>query len=543
MKGNLIRFLLPEAQYASTDFRVKKQLPFLALTSVVLLSVFILLEPVALLSSRDKVNLFELLLLILIGLAACALVALRKGKYSEASWMMSATLLGSSLATLFTMPYSGSPFDPYRPFAFSAVMAACTMLVSLKRIQIRLYGIAWISGWVLSFATIFRDRFEADISLTAAILLAGVLGVTVEIIVLDQVRKLSDNLLETALDETRKATAALNQINALLAETAAGMEIGAQIQRAADSLVKSVESVTTIQNYLGTSSESLLKESGNFAQTSSAVTTSIETMKKNLEEQSSAITQTSAAITQISTNLQNISGIATKRRVSLADIAKSNTAQRDLVQNLLASVELVQKSSEGIALFVHTVEDIASRTGLLSMNASIEAARAGSAGKGFSIIAQEIRALSEETRKNAGTIKQLLDNNETTVASTVQMTQEFAGYIEKSSHEMKDLVDSIDEILRGVTEMDIGTREVMNAVQEIVESGSQSSELVNTVVKNVGFQRQGFEIIARFSRELHERIISLQQAVDNIRGVSAEIAQAGAHNTTQVQKIQKHLEG
>lgn len=111
MKGNLIRFLLPEAQYASTDFRVKKQLPFLALTSVVLLSVFILLEPVALLSSRGKVNLFELLLLILIGLAACALVALRKGKYSEASWMMSATLLGSSLATLFTMPYSGSPFE------------------------------------------------------------------------------------------------------------------------------------------------------------------------------------------------------------------------------------------------------------------------------------------------------------------------------------------------------------------------------------------------------------------------------------------------
>jgi len=543
MFGSLVQYLLPEALYGSTDFRIKKQLPFLALTSVVMLVVFILLEPVALLSSKGKINLFEVLLLVLIGVVLGALAALRRGKYLQASWMMSATLLASSLATLYTMPYSGTTFEPYRPFAFGAVMSACTMLVSLDRKQIRLYGIVWISGWIVSFFTIFSGVMAEDRSLAVAILLAGVLGVAVESIVLDQVRMLSDDLLDTARDQTDKATAALNQIHALLAETAAGMEIGEQIQRAADSLAKSVDSVTKIQQYLGTSSDSLLKESDNFAETSAAVTKSIETMKKNLDEQSSAITETSAAITQISTNLQNISGIATKRRSSLAEITKGSAEQRELVQTLLASVDLVQKSSEGIALFVHTVQDIASRTGLLSMNASIEAARAGSAGKGFSIIAQEIRALSEETQKNAGTIKQLLEENERTVSSTARMTQEFAGYIEKSATEMSSLVGSIDEILRGVTEMDIGTREVMSAVQEIVVSGSESSELVHTVVRSVSLQREGFEIISRFSRELHDRIASLQRSVGEIRGVSEEIAKAGANNTIQVKKIQKHLQG
>ena len=193
-------------------------------------------------------------------------------------------------------------------------------------------------------------------------------------------------------------------------------------------------------------------------------------------------------------------------------------------------------------MFVHTVQDIASRTGLLSMNASIEAARAGTAGKGFSIIAQEIRALSEETEKNADTIKHLIDNNDLTVENTAQMTNDFATYIEKNSTEMSDLLGSIDEILRGITEMDVGTREVMHAVQEIVSAGSESSDLVHTVVQNVSIQREGFDTIAQFARELHDRIVNLQRAVKDIRGVSKEIAEAGANNTLQVKKIQEHLQ-
>lgn len=542
MIKHVFKFLLPEEVYASTDFRIKKQLPFLALTSAILLPAFTLLIFVSLLSSKGIIGLFQLIVAVLIILIIDSLLSLRKGKYKRASWIMSMTLLASSIATLYTMNYTGTFFEPYRPFGFSAVMAACTMLVSLDRKQVRVFGIVWVTGWVLSFFTIFKDLLDANLTQTIAILLIGGLGIFLESTVLDQVRKLSNDLLDTALDQSQKATEAFNQISELVSEATAGMEIGEQIQRAAGSLLESVDSVTTIQNYLSSGSENLIKESDNFSNTSATVTQSIDSMKKNLDEQSSAITQTSAAITQISTNLQNISEIATKRRMALSEITQGTVAQRELIQKLLTSVHLVQESSEGIMMFVHTVQDIASRTGLLSMNASIEAARAGTAGKGFSIIAQEIRALSEETEKNADTIKHLIDNNDLTVENTAQMTNDFATYIEKNSTEMSDLLGSIDEILRGITEMDVGTREVMHAVQEIVSAGSESSDLVHTVVQNVSIQREGFDTIAQFARELHDRIVNLQRAVKDIRGVSKEIAEAGANNTLQVKKIQEHLQ-
>ena len=109
---------------------------------------------------------------------------------------------------------------------------------------------------------------------------------------------------------------------------------------------------------------------------------------------------------EISSNLESISSIATRRRNNLDDLAKGAHRQKELVSRLREGMSSVEQSSSGIGGFIQTVQDIASRTALLSMNASIEAARAGAAGKGFAVVAQEIRKLSEETQRNAATIEE-----------------------------------------------------------------------------------------------------------------------------------------
>ena len=80
-------------------------------------------------------------------------------------------------------------------------------------------------------------------------------------------------------------------------------------------------------------------------------------------------------------------------------------SQMLLLQKLVDDVGLVKESSVKVSAFVDAVNQIAAQTGLLAMNASIEAAHAGTLGKGFSVIAQEIRKLSEETSKNAQKVK------------------------------------------------------------------------------------------------------------------------------------------
>lgn len=76
-------------------------------------------------------------------------------------------------------------------------------------------------------------------------------------------------------------------------------------------------------------------------------------------------------------------------------------AEKKLIRQIVEEVALVKESSDGISTFIKTVDSIAQQTGVLAMNASIEASHAGEKGKGFSVIAQEIRKLSDQTTSNA----------------------------------------------------------------------------------------------------------------------------------------------
>ena len=97
-----------------------------------------------------------------------------------------------------------------------------------------------------------------------------------------------------------------------------------------------------------------------------------------------------------------------------------------LMKKLVEDVQQVKESSDKVSNFVQAVNDIAAQTGLLAMNASIEAAHAGTLGKGFSVIAQEIRKLSEETTKNAQNITDTLKENEEIVNTTTSSVATFS---------------------------------------------------------------------------------------------------------------------
>ncbi len=533
--------LIPHRNDADVSYRLKKQLPYIALTTIFMLLAFTLIIPVGLIGSSGKLNWFLVIILLLVLALAFALFLLRNKKYLTAARLVSSILFVSSMGTLFLMPYTGVPSEAYRPFAFMTVMATCNVLISLELKQILLFYAGIITGWIIAFNTIFTDLWSVNRSLTLAIFLVGILGVSIANLVLVFVKKLSDELIETARKETEIAQTALAKVTKILVDARDGMAIGEQILSASTRVQESLGEMEQLQNYLSEGSRQLVSESDGFTESSKEVLTSTKQMKENLQEQNTALTQTSAAITEISANLENISGIAVKRREMLTDISKAGLSQKDLVKKLLTAVNTVQKSSEGIVVFVHTVQDVASRTGLLSMNASIEAARAGSYGKGFAVIAQEIRSLSEETQSNAGTIKTLLDENQHTVQETQMMMQNFSVFIEKSVNDTKTLIDAIDEILQGITEMDTGTREVMQAAQDIVTAAQESGEMVNAVVSQIDRQKESFDHISGFSGELHNRIILLERSVKEIREASNLVAEAGRLNTAQVKKLQMNI--
>lgn len=538
MPRSITSLIIPRERLVGVPFRIIKQLPFIIVTNIACLVAFLLLPPVTMLS--NGIGPFFFIISALAIMLAASLVLLRLGKLERAVTFMTITLTVACLSVMFMMKYEGSEYEAYRPFAFTATVAVCNMMISLSRRQIYVFFGATIVGWIVFFATIFRPLLAENPSVVAAIFGAGVIGFTLENIILIVIHNLSDELLSVAENETLIARKSFEDLKLMVEGAREGMAIGDKLLAAADDVRRQAVRIGDIQRELADGAGNLSADTANFSRSSEDMLADAKTMQRHFQTQTTVINETSATITEISSNIDSISSIATKRRAGLDDLARGASRQKELLSRLKDGMGSVERSSEGIGGFVQTVQDIASRTALLSMNASIEAARAGASGRGFAVVAQEIRKLSEETQRNAGTIDSLLKENNRTVTDTGKLMDEFAAFVERNTAETSSLIGAIDEILRGISEMDTGASEMVKQVREIVTGTQDSADKVTHVVSGVESQRTAFAHIASFTERLKSLVYDLESAVEAIRASSGTVSQSGQENIEQVKKLSLH---
>jgi methyl-accepting chemotaxis protein len=532
----LLDFLIPDRENSTNDFRLRSQLPYLALTVFCLIIGYLCVLVGNYLI--DGLDLFFMVIVISEFILAAAIVLLRRGEYRKTAYLTTLILLLVSLAALFFMKYSGNNSrEIYRPLAFAAVMATINAVVALNIAQIVLFAGLYIPCWVISFFTIFRQYFSDNSRESLALLGVGVVALLIATISLYLIKSLSARMLDKAEEEAARAKASLEHLTRLLEDAKEGMDIGSRLLSATDEASRAVESIALIRDGLGEESSRLMDETGSLGDASQKMLASSEKMETSTLSQNAAITETSAALEEISQNIRSINAIATQRRGMLDEESKAGAEKRELIRKQRDAFDSLKESSKGISAFVRTVQDIASRTSLLSMNASIEAARAGAAGKGFAVVAQEIRALSGETQKNADLIKRMIDENDRTVGQTSSLVAEFSDFVTRGIERTQALIDSMDEISNGISEMDIGTSEVMKAIEQMVAGTQVSTDMVNEVVAQINVQHSGLDHFASFVKDLDSQIEALREAVAQIHASMDLIAEAGKLNIEQMGKL------
>ena len=264
-------------------------------------------------------------------------------------------------------------------------------------------------------------------------------------------------------------------------------------------------------------------------------------MLLSVQDQNKAITQTSSALTEMSENIANISGIASQQRAGMNSIIHDLDSQMELMRKLVDDVNQVKESSDKVSNFVQAVNNIAAQTGLLAMNASIEAAHAGSLGKGFSVIAQEIRKLSEETTKNAQNITDTLKENEEIVNTTTSSVATFSEHTKATTDELRNTIGVIEEILSGISEIDAGTRDVMQSITNVVDDSHNNTKLAEGVADEILLQNASLQNISWGTDELRAKVSTLEGLLHNIRGAIDEIDKHASDNEAVAEKINNAL--
>ena len=304
-----------------------------------------------------------------------------------------------------------------------------------------------------------------------------------------------------------------------------GTDLASHMDETSAAVTEITANIQSIKNQVMNQSASVTQTNATMEQISS----SIGKLSSHVGNQSSSVSQSSSAIEQMLANIKSVTQTLVKNAENVKKLTEASDVGHASLKDVVVDIEAIARESEGLFEINAVMENIASQTNLLSMNAAIEAAHAGEAGKGFAVVSDEIRKLAESSEEQSKIISTVLKKIKSSIDKIDLSTKNVLDKFDAIDREIKIVVEQEGNIRNAMEEQGAGSKQILDAVGQLNEITFQvknESEEMSEGSKEVINESKNLEnVTANITSGMSEMAIGADQintAVIRVREISGK---------------------
>ncbi len=259
-------------------------------------------------------------------------------------------------------------------------------------------------------------------------------------------------------------------------------------------------------------------------QVSSEMTSAVDSQQQEISMLAAAMEEMSASVAEISRNASDVSDKARAAR-SLAEQGKkalegalSSTdrvaSEVDTVTEMMVDLE---QDSVSIDAVLVVIREIAQQTNLLALNAAIEAARAGEQGRGFAVVADEVRTLASRSHDSTEEIQKTIERLQTSARSAAEAMRSSRRVADNSAEQSQEVGQQLDEIFSMVEQLDAMNHGIASVVQEQSTVSGEIAHNVHHISDSAVLLKKESEETASLSEDIHHMSLELDNLIRRFR--------------------------
>jgi methyl-accepting chemotaxis protein len=317
---------------------------------------------------------------------------------------------------------------------------------------------------------------------------------------------------------------------------------GLKLEEHASGMAASLEQISRAVDQVHLKTKEQMRSVGEASAAVHQIAKNIESLDNSINTQAASMTQASAAVEEMIGNIASIGGVTEKMSLQFRTVDEAAAEGGAVQQESGAKIREIVEQSQALQEANRIIATIAAQTNLLAMNAAIEAAHAGDAGRGFSVVADEIRKLAEnssaESQKISAELKQIVETINHIVKNARAAEQSFA-QVSFRVNETGRLVEEVDNAIREQKE---GAGQVMEALRVMhdvtaqVSTGSKEMNQGNeSMLKEIASLQNG-------AQEIAGSVSQMAEGIKTINAGAREISRLALGNQAAIESISQTVD-